>query len=62
MFWHVSQLQVLSIVTVNVSQTDRLVGSTGSGILKNTFWKLNLFPSSGDRVGDTDSFVSVRKS
>jgi hypothetical protein len=34
-----------------------------SGILKhNTFRKLDLFPSSGEGVGDTYSVGSVRKS
>jgi hypothetical protein len=33
-----------------------------SGILKSKFWKLDLFPSSGERVGDTYFVGSIRKS
>jgi hypothetical protein len=37
--------------------------TSSSVILKNTtFRELNLFPSSGEEVGDTDSVGSLRKS
>jgi hypothetical protein len=31
------------------------------GVIRNTFWKLDQFPSSGELVGDTYSVGSVRK-
>jgi hypothetical protein len=33
-----------------------------SGILNKIFWKLDLFSSSGERVGDSYSVESIKKS